>query len=46
MFDTGARQLAFLAGLELHLVEQRRHGESILDLIGVVNTLPPPEKVQ
>ena len=36
-----------LAGLESHIVEQGRFGESIFgDRIGVVNTLPPAEKVQ
>ena len=47
MIDSGARQLAFLAGLESHIIEQRRFGESIIgDLIGVVHTLPPSEKMQ
>ena len=47
LVDRGARQLAILAGLESHIVEQCRFGESIFgDLIGVVNTLPPAEKVQ
>src|SRR5215831_10155009 len=47
LIDSSARQLAFLAGLESHIVEQRRLAESVFgDLIGVVNTLPPPEKVQ
>src|SRR4029077_9175734 len=47
LVDSRARQLAFLTGLESHIVEQCRFGESIFgDLIGVVNTLPPAEKVQ
>jgi hypothetical protein len=47
LVDRGARQLAFLAGLESYIVEQCRFGEGVFgDLIGVVNTLPPAEKVQ
>src|SRR5262245_15516145 len=47
LIDSSARQLAFLAGLESHIVEQRRLAESVFgDLIGVVNTLPLPGKVQ
>ena len=47
LVDRGARQLGFLAGLESHIVEQCRFGERTrADLISMVNTLPPPEKVQ
>ena len=42
-----AGQLAFLAGLESHIVQQCRFGECIFgDRVGVVNALPPAEKVQ
>jgi hypothetical protein len=47
LVDGGPRQLAFLAGLESHIVEQRRFGEIVFgDHIGVVNTLPPAKEVQ
>ena len=37
-----AGQLAFLAGLESHIVQQRRFSEGIFgDHVGVMNTLPP-----
>jgi hypothetical protein len=47
LIDGGAGQLAFLAGLESHIVQQCRFGQGIFgDRVSVVNTLPPPEKVQ
>src|SRR4030095_6609270 len=47
LVDGAPRQLAFLAGLESHIVEQRRFGEIVFgDHIGVVNTLPPAKEVQ
>jgi hypothetical protein len=47
LVDGGAGQLAFLTGLESHIVEQCCFGEGTFgNRVGVVNTLPPPEKVQ
>jgi hypothetical protein len=47
LIDGGTGQLAFLTGLESYIVQQRRLGEGIFDDdVSVVNTLPPPEKVQ
>jgi hypothetical protein len=47
LIDGGAGQLAFLAGLESHIVQQSRFGEGVFgDYVRVVNTLPPSEKVQ
>ena len=42
-----AGQLGLLTGLESHIVQQCRFGEGIFgDRVGVMNTLPPTEKVQ
>ena len=47
LVDGTAGQLAWLTGLESHIVEQCRFGEGIFgDGVGVMNTLPPTEKVQ
>src|SRR5579872_2288265 len=47
LIDCGAGQLAILTGLESHIVQHCRFGEGVFgDYISVVNTLPPPEKVQ
>ena len=47
LIDGGTGQLAFLAGLESHVVQQCRFGEEIFDdRVGMVNPLPPPKKVQ
>jgi hypothetical protein len=47
LVDGGAGQRRLLTGLESHIVEQCRFGEGIFgDRVGVMNTLPPTEKVQ
>jgi hypothetical protein len=47
LIDGGTGQLAFLAGLESHIVQQGRFGEGIFGYrVSMVNTFPPPEKVQ
>src|SRR5713101_3377976 len=47
LVDGAAGQLALLTRLESHIVQQRRFGECIFsDRVGVMNTLPPTEKVQ
>ena len=47
LIDGGTGQLAFLARLESHIVQQCRFSEGIFgNRVSVVNILPPPEKVQ
>jgi len=47
LVDGTAGELAWLTGLESHIVQQCRFGEcTFVDRVGVMNTLPPTEKVQ